>query len=486
MSADEDQGSGTRRAYLVGIDGGSQSTKVVIYDLEGRVVCEGRQPLRAMHMPTAGVVEHPDDDLWDSLVIACREALGCFPGRLEQIIGVGLCTIRFCRALLGSDGALAAPVMSWMDERVSRPHEQIDPRVRFVTTSSGYITHRLTGQFRDAAANYQGQWPIDTDTWDWADDDTTLAAGNVTRDMLFELVVPGTALGAITAEAAAATGIPVGLPVIATGNDKAVEALGCGIVRPEVGLVSLGTYIAAMVTGHSNPRGSQSYWTNFACIPGQYLHESHGIRRGMWTVSWLRALFEERLVARAAAELTSVEDVMSSGAASVPPGSDGLMTVLDWLAPTDAPHRKGVMIGFDERHGWEHMHRSILEGIALTISNRLAAMLTELGRTLTHVVVSGGGSGSDPMMQIFADVLDLPTVRTEVRSAASLGSAICAAVALGAYRDFPDATAHMVRIGDRFEPQEPSVALYRRVDSVYQSITKHTDPVLARSYEIFR
>src|SRR5512147_1171706 len=83
--------------YLIGIDNGSQSTKVVIFDLAGNAVAEGRQPLRAMSRPRPGIVEHPDDDLWDSIAGACRQALERFRGDRREIIGVGLCTIRCCK-----------------------------------------------------------------------------------------------------------------------------------------------------------------------------------------------------------------------------------------------------------------------------------------------------------------------------------------------------------------------------------------------------
>ena len=81
------------------------------------------------------------------------------------------------------------------------------------TTSSGYITHRLTGEFRDTAANsIVLQWPIDTDTWQWSDDAALLRQFELRREMLFELVMPGAVLGHVTAAAAAATGLPAGLP----------------------------------------------------------------------------------------------------------------------------------------------------------------------------------------------------------------------------------------------------------------------------------
>ena len=58
----------------------------------------------------------------------------------------------------------------------------------------------------------------------------------------------------------------------------------------------------------------------------------------------------------------------------MPVGSHGLLTVLDWLAPTDEPWRRGAFVGLDARHGAAHLHRSVLEGIAMTMQRHTAAM----------------------------------------------------------------------------------------------------------------
>ena len=58
-----------------------------------------------------------------------------------------------------------------MDDRAYLPYLPDDPALAYATTSSGYLGHRLTGAFRDSAANnILLQWPIDVDTWDWSDD----------------------------------------------------------------------------------------------------------------------------------------------------------------------------------------------------------------------------------------------------------------------------------------------------------------------------
>jgi xylulokinase len=458
------------RPYLLAIDNGSQSTKVTIFDARGRALASAQKRLQPYDTSVPGHAVHPGDDIWDSIQHACREAMARFDGDTSDIVAVGLCTIRFCRALLAADGSLAEPVLSWMDERVARPYEPANPLTRYLTTSSGYITHRLTGRFTDTAANYEGLWPIDHDTAAWSSDPAAYAATGMARDMLFDLVLPGGRLGQVTPAAAAATGIPAGLPVYATANDKAVEALGSGLEEDGSVLLSLGTYIAAMTVGSSSRSADESYWANFAARPGKYLYESTGIRRGMWMVSWYRTLLQ-------GPHGEEPEDVLNAAASELAPGSNGLLTLPDWLAPGDAVWRRGALLGFDGSQGRAHIYRSILEGIALTMANHTAAMERALGRRLSPVLVSGGGSRSDLIMQIVADVFDRPARRTTVNDAAGLGAAICAAVGHGLYPGWDQATAAMVRAGDEFAPDARAARSYRQINQVYAALTGYTDPL---------
>ncbi|HEV2256924.1 MAG TPA: FGGY-family carbohydrate kinase [Streptosporangiaceae bacterium] len=460
--------------YLLAIDNGSQSTKVTIFDARGRAVASARRRLRPYDTSVPGRAVHPGDDIWDSIQHACRAAMARFSGNPADIAAVGLCTIRFCRALLAADGSLTEPVLSWMDQRVSRPYEPANPLTRYVTTSSGYITHRLTGQFTDAAANYQGVWPIDQDTVTWSSDPAAYVSTGMPRDMLFDLVPPGGRLGEVSAGAAKATGIPAGLPVYATANDKAVEALGSGLEEGTV-LLSLGTYIAAMTIGSSSASADDSYWVNFAARPGKYLYESTGIRRGMWMVSWYRTLLEASHGEEP--DMRPLEDALNAEASRLAPGSNGLLTLPDWLAPGHAVWRRGALLGFDGSQGRAHIYRSILEGIALTMANNTAAMEKALGCRLSPVLVSGGGSRSDLMMQIVADVFDRPARRTTVTDAAGLGAAICAAVGHGIYPDWDQATAAMVADGDQFTPEEAAVRAYQQINKIYAGLTSFTDPL---------
>jgi xylulokinase len=457
----------TSRRYVVAIDGGSQSTKVLIVDENGVVHSSAQRRLKPTETSARRVV-HPGDDLWDSIVDACQEALAGFTGDRSRIVGVGLCTIRFCRALLDEHGQLVEPVLSWMDSRVSQPHVH-DPRVRYVTTSSGYLGHRLTGQLRDTVANLQGVWPVDQENWRWSTDPEAYERTGMTRELLFDLVPPGAALGTVTDDAAAATGLPAGLSVYATANDKAVEALGSGLRDENTVLLSLGTYIAAMTTGSRIPVAHDDVWVNFASEPHKYLYESGGIRRGMWTVSWWRDLLGN------GNGLT--DDELGAGAEAVAPGSDGLFAVLDWLAPGHASYRRGALIGFDGRQGRYHIYRAILEGIALTMSRHIDAMEEALERRFENVIVSGGGSRSDLMMWILASVLERPVRRNRLTDAAGMGSAICALVGAGVHPTWDAAVAATVHPAETFDVDPDGARAYRPIREAHALLPTYLDPL---------
>lgn len=453
--------------FVVAIDNGSQSTKVSIVDEHGHVHASGRSPLRPYVSSGPGISEHPDDDVWDSIVAACQSAMGAFQGEARDIVGIGLCTIRFCRALLDNHGKLVQPIMSWMDVRVSEPYVHTDARVQLVTTSSGYITGRLTGTVTDFAGNVQGRWPVDARSWRWSDDNTVINREGVPREMLARLALPGEQVGLITEEAEAATGLPAGLPVIATSNDKAVEALGCGVIRPGQLLLSLGTYVAAMTPAAHDAAGGQASWPNFASIPHHMLLESDGVRRGMWTVSWFRDLVFGADSATTHASGT-FERMLELEAERVAPGSGGVTAVLDWLAPSRDSSLRGTLLGFDGSQGRAHIYRSILEALALTMHENVERMSAETKHVPEVLVVSGGGASSELMMRILAAVFGVPTVRTAMSDAAGLGSAICAAVGLGIHPTWEAAVDAMVRVDDTWTPDPVLRTEYASIEPHYR------------------
>ncbi|MFA9423192.1 MAG: FGGY-family carbohydrate kinase [Sedimentibacter sp.] len=471
--------------YIIAIDGGTQSTKVAMFDIKGNEICSHKVKLREIVLSENERAEHPDDDLWDSLKVACKGMLKKFQGDKKDIIGVGLGSIRCCRALVRNDGNLASPIQSWMDLRLSKPYKHEDDTVRWVTTTTGYLTYRLTGETKDTRANYAGPWPIDPITLEWYEDKDTFDSYTTPREMLFELVDPSTIMGNINVFANEATGIPVGIPVVSTANDKAVEGLGAGLVNDNTVLVSLGTYTTSMMIGEQNVLNSINYWSNPGSIKGEFLYESNGIRRGMATVTWIKDLLGKDIVEEGEKQGISPEAYLNIVGKDVPVGCDGLYTVLHWLARPNVPHERGMIIGLNGTHKGPHMFRSVLEGIAMTMKNNAQAMCDERGVRLTNIIVSGGGSNGELFMQIFADVFGVPAHRNVVNGSASIGAAICTALALGVYKDRQEAINHMVIRRDTFMPIKENVMVYKEInEKVYKNLAASTDALLKSSHEI--
>jgi sugar (pentulose or hexulose) kinase len=167
----------------------------------------------------------------------------------------------------------------------------------------------------------------------------------------------------------------------------------------------------------------------------------------------------------------------------VPAGSDGLLAVLDWLAPVEAPWRRGSLLGLHAGHGRGHVHRCLLEALATTMCDNVAAMARELSTPTRRVVLSGGGARSDLMAQLTADVFGLPVVRTAVTDAAGLGAALCAAVGVGLHGSFEAARRAMVADGDEFTPNLDRHALYRELAEVRRDAAAVTDALGRRTAE---
>jgi sugar (pentulose or hexulose) kinase len=90
-------------------------------------------------------------------------------------------------------------------------------------------------------------------------------------------------------------------------------------------------------------------------------------------------------------------------------------------------------------------------------------MIKHSGSPMTELRVGGGGSQSDEIMQITADVFGLPAMRMHTSNLAALGAAVDTAVALGVHKSFPEAVERMVRVKSRFQPVDENVKIYDRL-----------------------
>jgi sugar (pentulose or hexulose) kinase len=163
----------------------------------------------------------------------------------------------------------------------------------------------------------------------------------------------------------------------------------------------------------------------------------------------------------------------------------GLLVQPYWHPRENDPLSKGAIIGFGGEHTRKHVYRAIIEGIAYELRRLGELMVRRSGKAMTELRIGGGGSQSDEIMQITADVFGLPVRRMHTSNLAALGAAIDAAVALGIHRSFPEAVERMVRIRSTFQPMSENTRIYDRLfRDVYLKMYPALSPLHNRIAEI--
>jgi sugar (pentulose or hexulose) kinase len=490
---------------ILAVDVGTQSVRALVFDAAGVLIAGVRMPIEPFVSPQPGWAEQDSELYWRTLGDACRQVLANPAVRRDAIVGLTVTTQRNTIVVTDAGGRPLRPAIVWLDQRRTAGLPFIggatglafralglrdtvggfmadaesnwlranEPKtwtaIRHYLFLSGFLTHRLTGRFVDSTASQVGFIPFDYKRQAWADDgDWKWSAAPLERAWLPELVAPTERLGSLTVDAAEATGLPVGLPIIASAADKACEVLGSGALTPDVASLSYGTTASINTTTDRYIEPIRYVPAFPAAVPGSYTMEIQ-VYRGYWMVEWFKREFGHVEVARAAAEGGEPEALFDDLIHAVPAGSMGL-TLQPYWSPgvrIPGPEAKGAIIGFGDVHTRAHVYRAIIEGLAYALREGGERTAKRTGVPLTSLRIAGGGSQSPAAVQLTADVFGLPVGRPHTHEASGLGAAIDAAVGLGLHRDVPAAAAAMVRVGEVRDPDPATHALY---DELYRSV----------------
>ena len=501
---------------LLALDNGTQSVRALLFDRDGKLLARSQVKFDPVyHSPEPGYAEQSADYYWDCLVLAIR-GLWEQGARPADVVGVALTTQRGTVVPVDRDGNALRPAITWLDQReAKRPpslslHWQAAFRAINATETlmhlgrqaeinwlaenepqtvrhmhkflllSGYLTHRLTGQFRDGVASQVGYIPFDFRRQDWARSwDWKWQAMQLKREHLPELVPAGHKLGEITAATSAATGIPQGLPLFAAGADKACEVLGSGCLDSGLGALSFGTTATINTIRRRYVEVTPLLPPYPAPVPGHYCTEVQTLR-GFWMVNWFREQFGADDVALAQQADLPVEAIFEQHLQNTPAGNMGLMLQPYWSPGVREPGReaKGALIGFGDVHNRAHVYRAIVEGLMYALRESGERIEKRAKVKLQRLRVSGGGAQSDAVVQIAADVFGLPVDRPHTTETSGLGAAICAAVGLGLQPDFRTAVARMTHVGETVLPDPERQALYQQLFTrVYRPLYTQLQPL---------
>lgn len=509
---------------VIAIDLGTQSVRALAFDARGTLLDKAQihypEPWTS---PEPGLAEQDPEAYWRWLGEACQALWAQGNVRPDQACGVAMTFQRGTFVCLDADDEPVRPAVLWLDQRRApypRPPawlraatwwfdirhtldtalsgslanwmKQFTPddwsRTHRYVLLSGFVTHRMTGEHRDALACQVGQGPFDYRRQAWESPrHWSWRCYGVGADRLQSLVPPTEPLGTVTAAAAAHTGLPPGTPVFSAGSDKACEVLGSGCVDVHEGCVGLGTTATLNVDGPDYLEPVRFVPAYPSVQPGRY-HLEHMLFRGMWLVTWFKEQLGHAETLQAERDGVAPEALLEAAAAAVPAGSEGVVLLPTWSPGVvrPGPEARGAIIGLGGEHRRAHLYRALLEGLAYGLREGRDFTVARSGTALRRLVVCGGGSQSDLMMQILADVFGMTASRARYADASGLGAAIAGAVGLGWHPDLRTAVRAMTSDGDAFEPipahverydalyREAYRPLYGRLAPLYRSLTRIT------------
>jgi sugar (pentulose or hexulose) kinase len=493
-----------KRDLILAIDSGTQNVKAVVFDCDGRVRALSRLAHEPDSAPHPRWVEHDAEDYWDKMCRATREALTALGPDIDRLGAVGLTSQRGTTIPVDAEGNVLRPAIVYLDNRVTeglppvgglwglfftaigrrtaiqyvRSHSRFlwiktnQPEIYAATRTffqvASFLNFRLTSRTNESIGMMVGMFPVDYKKLTFYPQKGIHDVFGVTPQRLPELLPALSATGYVTKEASKKTMIPQGLPVIGGGGDVQAGVVGMGVTGQDEAALVLGTTIDFDIPTR---RFINDEKLRFLCwpaaLPDSYILES-GVGGGFITITWFTNELAHHETQLAKRRRISPEELLDEAVKDIPAGSLGLMVQPYWTPPFHREAARGAIVGLTMAHSRAHIYRAILEGFAYEIRAGYEVMAAKTGVPIRKIRVSGGGSKSDAILSIVADVLGVPAERMEVQESSALGAAICAAAGSGIFPTVDEAVERMVHTRQRFEPNPKNKAVYETMYRCYR------------------
>lgn len=482
---------------VIGVDCSTTASKAVVWDMTGKAVATGRSGYGLDHV-RSGWTEQNAADWWTATSAALVDAVAQVDS--NRIAAIAITHQRETFVCLDESGQSIRPAMTWMDIRANaeveefgteevhritgkppnptpawykllwmKKHEPANiARAAHVVDVAGYLIQKLTGEWATSSACADPLGLVDLKSFDY--DDNLLAQAGLDRSKVSRLLPPGSIAGTLISKVAKELGLPPNVPVVVGAGDGQSAGLGCNVTRPGRAYLNIGTGTVSGVYSDTYSYG-KAYRTMGGPVPGTYILETF-VGGGTQNIVW----FVEQLSGLDAASLKPGEtalQILEDAAAHIPEGCEKLLCLPYWtgaMTPYWDGHARGAYVGLSGLHGKAHMYRAILESLAL--EERLLTMGVEaaIDRPIDEIILLGGGSRSQLLCQIIANVLGRSVKLVREQESTSLGAGIHAAAAVGLYKDIRTAADAMTGVEKSFEPDAASHARYADIFEAYRSI----------------
>jgi len=478
--------------YLLGVDLGSGSIRAVVYAPDGT-------PLAIASRPTERVVpdpSRPDESVWPHERIwangcaAIREVVSRVPenGRIE---GVAVACLGMDGLPIDEDGRELYPFISWHDGRTGALSQEWQRRFgderQFLATGNkiytfntafrlqwmaehepailakthkwvligDYFNFKLCGRLATDHSMANCTLLFDPRTKQWSPE--ILAAAGVDGGLLCDPLPTGTILGPVTQEAAAATGLAAGTPVVLGAHDYLCGVLPVGGHRQGTLVNVAGTWdiVQATVPDFSPGRAMAGKGLTYECHAVPEAYSLHGAAISGGVLDWYRGQFGP---AYADADWDAIQ-VEALGREA-----DGLLFlphVAGASCPDLDPHAAGALVGLRSSHTRLDILAAVCRGLAFQNAT-IVRTLAELGVESGRLVAVGGGVRLRAAAQARADAIGQSIEISPLEETTALGAAMIAGVGVDVFADINAAYEAVRRPGIVVEPNVKASAAYAR------------------------
>ncbi|HEY0795339.1 MAG TPA: xylulokinase, partial [Acidisarcina sp.] len=414
---------------FLGIDVGTGGTRAVIIDEDGKVIASASSEHAPFRTPHPGWAEQDPEDWWRAAKEAIAAAIHKAPDPntpINAIAAVGLTGQMHGAVMLDASGKVLRPSLIWCDQRTGpqcdwlheklgrehlieltcnpalpnftltkllwvKEHEpEIFAQIAQIMCPKDYVRYRLTGTYAIDVHEASGTLLLDVTNRKWSAEVASVAG--IPESWLPPLFESSEVCGKISAEAATLTGLPANIPVVAGAGDQGAGAVGMGILKPGSVSATIGTSGVVFAATAKPTKDSGGRLHTFChAVPGRW-HVMGVTQSAGLSFRWYRDTFAAN---RTYDELTAM-------AASIAPGSDGLLWapyLLSERTPHLDSHATAAFAGITASHNSAHFVRAILEGVAYSLRDTLT-LFAELGIPVEAVRLGGGGARGPLWRQI--------------------------------------------------------------------------------------
>lgn len=483
--------------YLIGIDAGCTSSKVVIFTKNGQVISTSSTPsMRNIRVDRgSGFEEFDVDELWGLISKCIKEAIEKANINAADIAGIGVTSFGNGAVFLDKNGLSIAPGCFSQDYRANEiidlykrngSYEKINkivkgtlfagepgPILRWykehqpqiyndiggILMFKDYIMYRLTNVFATDLNVFGGSFMVDLDTMEYSKQLMELYGIPEMFDKLPQMASsPEEVVGKVSGKAAMETGLYEGTPVVAGMMDILACLVGAGAADDGIITSIAGSW--CINETHSSkiiPNAS----SNMPYIKkGEYLNCSY-TGASASNYEWFTATLCDRAKVIAKEKGISMFDVLNEEIQSISPKQAKVFFLPYVASPSLNVNAKAAFFNIDAHTSFADMCYAVVEGIAF-IHKYHIDFLKKSGLPGTVIRLTGGMSKSKVWTQIIADVVQIPVEIVDCDETGALGVAIAAGIGAGVYKDYNDAFDCAVKIKTPIQPNLNLAEFYNK------------------------